>query len=207
LAQHLGIGYGTVAMARPRNPALARRGVQILHRSLTGRQGHRHRRALPGFPENAIVLPAARTRTSGPACGNNTSPPRTTPFPRQKQTKLGNNHLNSAVARRAARAHNHFPSRETSQPTPTGTAAENPVPGCWRPTQPVNPHRPAPSRCGRSNPVRGVGDESAGLRDVPVAPTARQRRARAARRPKGCAPRHGRHNPVVGTGRLMPNSI
>ena len=77
----------------------------------------------------AIVLPAGGTGTSGPACGNNTSPPRTTPFPRQKQTKLGNNHLNSAVARRAARAHNHFPSRETSQPTPTGTAQKN-NPGC-----------------------------------------------------------------------------
>jgi hypothetical protein len=80
-AQDLGVGYGTVGVARPRNPALARRGVQILHRSLTGRQGHRHRRALPGSPENAIVLPAARTGTSGPACRNNTSPPRTTPFP------------------------------------------------------------------------------------------------------------------------------
>ena len=81
LAQHLGIGYGTVGVARPRNPALARRGVQILHRSLTGRQGHRHRRALPGFPENAIVLPAARTRTSGPACRNNTLPPPRIPVP------------------------------------------------------------------------------------------------------------------------------
>ena len=111
------------------------------------------------IPENAIVLPAARTRTSGPACGNNTSPPQRTPFP-----------------------------------------------DVCRPTQRVNPHRPAPSRCGRSNPVRGVGDESAGLRDVPVAPTARQRRARAAGRPKGCAPRHGRHNPVVGISRLMSNS-
>ena len=37
------------------------------------------------------------------ACRNNTLPPRTTPFPRQPETRLGNNRLNSGVARRAGR--------------------------------------------------------------------------------------------------------
>jgi len=106
-------------VARPRNQALARRDVQILHRSLTGRQGHRHRRVSPGFPENAIVLPAARTGTSGPACRNNTSSPQRTAFPNYAdqldESTLTDHHLHA---------------------------------------------------CGRSNPVRGVGDGSAGLRDV-----------------------------------------
>src|SRR6476620_3802672 len=77
--------------------------------------------------------PAARTRTSGPACHNNTPPPRTTPVPAP-----ATNETNSGVGRRAARPHDHLPSRETSQPTPTGTAPEN-NPGLCRPTHPVTP--------------------------------------------------------------------
>jgi hypothetical protein len=57
LAHYLGIGYGTVARV------------------------WRDHRIQPWRAEAyAIVLPAAGTGTSGPACGNNTSPPRTTPL-------------------------------------------------------------------------------------------------------------------------------
>jgi hypothetical protein len=95
------------------------------------------------------------------------------PLPRQPQKKLGNNHLNSGVARRAARARYHLPSRETTQPTPTGTAPEKQP----RIVPTNSTSQPPPT----SSFTLWVGDESAGLRDVP---TARQRRAHAAGTPK-----------------------